>query len=245
MDKPFSGSKLETNYKPTFDAWKADPTPATTGALLKAIDPEIERGISAHVGASHPLIKSRARQIALGALRSYDPKQAKLGTHMVNQLQGLRRVARQQTNILAIPERVQLDQAFLSQEENSLRDELGRDPSTAELSDRTGLSLRRITKIRSYKNPVSEGYFSSSDSEENPAYIPAVQHSSKAWVETVYTDLDPVNQKIMEWTLGLHGVRPLSNQEIARRLGVTPGAITQRKFQIQALMNQEQELSPF
>jgi DNA-binding NarL/FixJ family response regulator len=49
----------------------------------------------------------------------------------------------------------------------------------------------------------------------------------------------------MEHTLGLHGKKVLSNQEIARKLRLTPGAVSQRKATIQQLLNQEQELSPF
>jgi hypothetical protein len=68
---------------------------------------------------------------------------------------------------------------------------------------------------------------------------------SEAWIQFVYDDLSPTDQKIMEWTLGLHGQPTMSNQDIAQKLKRTPGAISQRKKMIQDLLNQERELSPF
>ena len=65
------------------------------------------------------------------------------------------------------------------------------------------------------------------------------------WTEIVYQDLGPVDQKIMEMSLGMHGQKKLSNLEIAKKLNRSPGAITQRKMRIQELLNQESDFSPF
>jgi hypothetical protein len=74
---------------------------------------------------------------------------------------------------------------------------------------------------------------------------PAVRQSTtNAWLDYVYTDQDGMNQKIMEWTLGMHGQPILPNHEIARRRGVSQGAISQRKARIQQIINQT-ELNPF
>ena len=244
MPGPFSDNKLEPQYREAFTAWQQKPSPQTTGQLLKAVDPDIEKGISAHVGHSNPLLKSRARQLTLGALASYDPKQARLGTHLVNQLQSLKRISRQQTQIISMPERVALDQTALYHTENALREDLGREPSTQELADKAGMSLKRIAKLRAYQQPVNSGFFEDRGGEEM-SYLPAVQHSNRAWVEAVYGDLSPIDQLIMEHTLGLHGRPVLSNQKVAARLQLSPGAISQRKAKIQQLLNQEDALSPF
>jgi len=57
--------------------------------------------------------------------------------------------------------------------------------------------------------------------------------------------MDATNQKIMEWTFGLYGSPQLSNQAIAQRLKLSPGAISQRKANIQRILDQEQDLSVF
>jgi len=127
--------RLEPSYKDTYEKWKTSPTPQTTGALLTAIQPDINKGITAHVGKQvSPMTRSRARRMALQAIQSYDPTKAKLGTHVINQLQGLRRVVRRQTQVLRTPERVAIDQNRVRLAKQELLDETGRDPSMAELA---------------------------------------------------------------------------------------------------------------
>jgi DNA-directed RNA polymerase specialized sigma subunit len=51
--------------------------------------------------------------------------------------------------------------------------------------------------------------------------------------EMLHEELPERDQKILEWSLGLHGSNPISNLEISSRLGVTPGAVSQRKAILQ------------
>jgi DNA-binding NarL/FixJ family response regulator len=46
----------------------------------------------------------------------------------------------------------------------------------------------------------------------------------------------------MEHTLGMNNKKVLSNQEIARKLGLSPGAISQRKARIQQLLDRREDL---
>lgn len=228
--------RLEKEYEPEFTAWQKTPDRQTTGLLLKKLSPAIDRGISAHVGTNPgPSIRSHARRLALQAVRSYDPIQARLGTHVINNLQGLKRIARKQQQIIHIPERVSLDQAHLHRASADLEDILGRDPSASELADHTGLSLQRIARIRQAKNPMAEGSFlQMTSADQGGGYSPSVDSSSDDIVlRAVYDDLDPINQKIVDWTLGRHGEKQLSNQQIAAKLRISPGAISQRRALIQ------------
>lgn len=238
--------RLEPKYATPFNAWKAAPNMATTGSLLKAVQGDIDKGMFAHVGGkTDPILYSRAKKMALQAIKSYDPTKARLGTHIVNQLQGLKRVQRQQNQIIHIPERVAMDQGYIERAKAELADELGREPSMAEISDHTGISPKRINYVHKFRYPMAESTFSGMSEDENESFSPAVQQQqTNSWHEFVYSDLDPTNQKIMEWTLGLHGSKPLSNQDIARKLRMTPGAVSQRKAKIQSILSQE-ELNPF
>ena len=240
-------SRLEQKYSNDYSVWKASPNPKNASRLLKAVQPEIDRGISAHVGRSDPILNSKARKITLQALKTYDPQKARLSTHIVNQLQGLKRIARRQTQVIPIPERVSIDQSHVEQARNALADELGREPSSTELADKTGLSQRRLTYIRRFKYPLAEGTLTYRMSQEDEGgFMPAVDAGDgDSWLEFVYSDLDGTNKKIMEWTLGMHGSKQLSNLAIAKNLRLSPGAISQRKAAIQELINQQQELSPF
>ena len=240
-----AGQKLEADYAPSYELWKRNPDRNNTTKLIQQLNPTIDKAIRTHVGPPNPLLRSRARKLTLQAIRSYDPAKSQLNTHITNQLQGLKRVARQQNQVLALPERVTLDQAHLAGIEAELNEDLGRMPSMAELADRSGLSSKRIQHVRRFRQPLAEGQFNRVDEEGSGDSAPGVRQApSTAWHELVYGDLDPINQTIMEYTIGLHGQKRLSNMELARKLGMTPGAVSQRKASIQKLLDQ-QDLSPF
>ncbi len=240
---------IEPEFKAPFEAWKLDPNKVNSSAMLTHLKPAISRGITAHAGKNpSPMIRSHARKLTLGALKTYEPGRAALSTHVINHLQGLKRIQRQQTQVFKTPERVMLDRARLDEAENALDDRLGYEPSLSQLADFTGLSMKRIGYVRRFQSPMAQGQFTANvgaggETEGSP---PAVENpESMAWIEVVYGDQTPINQKIMEWTIGLHGRPLLSNQEIAIRLRLSPGAISQRKSRIQELLNQETALSPF
>jgi hypothetical protein len=58
----------------------------------------------------------------------------------------------------------------------------------------------------------------------------------------VYDDRKPVDQNIMEWSIGWNGNRTMSNQDIVRKLKLTPGAVGQRKAKIQQMIDSQDDL---
>jgi len=240
------GNYLEDEYRPAFETWQQDQSPAGNAAFLKSIDPIVQKGIKMYAGQS-PLAASRARLVALDAARKYDPKRSRLQSHMLNQMQSLRRIQRKQQEVIRVPERILLERQRLKDQEQELADEFGRDPSDAELSDRLGVSMQRLAKIRKYQPGMSTGQVAAGDPEQGlpGVKMPGQREAEEYWTDIVYMDLSPLDQKIMEWSLGMHGQPKLSNREIASKLSRSPGAITQRKIKIQKLLDQEQDLSPF
>lgn len=238
---------LEPEYADAYKTWRTDSSPDNNAMMLKAVQPIMDGAIRTHVGTSNPLLVGSARRLTLEGLRTYDPKRGRLSTHLYNHLQSLKRTNRQQTQILAVPERVALDRSGLDNATQELVHTLGREPTDDELGDHTGLSLRRIKHVRTYRPGVSEGAMQ--DQATGDAYSGAVLRPQgdmrDAWTELVYADLDPYHQKVMEWTLGMNGQRQLSNQEIARRLNRSPGAVSQAKLRIQQKLDEEADLSPF
>lgn len=233
---------LEPDFKPHFDTWRADPSPKNSSALLQATAPVLDSALRSYGGSNpSPTLKSRAKLMALDAMKTYDPTRAKLRTHLMVQLQGLRRHSARESQMVSLPERVGLDMHRLSQAENELRDELSRDPSDTELMEHTGLSLKRLQHIRQAKPAYAEGFIHSrTASEENPGGMdPAIQQTgpNPHLLDFVYHDLDPIDQVILEHTIGLHGKRVLPKQEIARRVGVSAAAISQRASRIQERLN--------
>lgn len=235
---------LEPDFAPDYDTWKKDPTPDNNALMLKRLEPTIQGAIRTHVGASNPLLVSRARNMALSGLQSYDRSRGRLQNHLYNQLQGLKRVARQQSSVVAVPDRIAIDRYQVEDAARQLSNELGREPTDDELQDRTGLSTARLQKLNRYHPAIAEGAMS--DRETGAAFEGGVQRRAPSlWGAMIYNDLDPYHKKVMEYALGWNGRRPIANQEIAAKLGRSPGAISQAKLRIQQMLDEEQELSPF
>lgn len=242
-----NNQQLETDIADSFNAWKGDDSPTTRGALLKQVNPIIDSALHSYGGVAGPAIRGQAKMMALNAFKSYDPSRGTMRTHLLSQLQGLRRSAAQSQQIIGIPERVALDRGHLTATVNKLHDELGRDPSDMELAAHTGLSLKRIAYIRQAKPGTNTGSILDEEGDVfSPAStIPGNTSNEDAWAEMVYYDLSDVDRKIMEHTLGLRNTPVLSTGELAANLGVTPGAISQRKARIQQLLDQQFEMDPF
>ena len=152
------------------------------------------------------------------------------------------RICRQENNIISIPEQVGLDFQKLEYAENELRDKLNRDPADDEVADFTGLSTRRIRKIRGLNQPLAEGTTSTpTDSENAPtelaSTLPGQTTNADAWLDFVYDDLGSIDKLIMDMTLGRNGRRRSSTQDIAKRLNITPGAVSQRAAKIQSMLD--------
>ncbi len=54
----------------------------------------------------------------------------------------------------------------------------------------------------------------------------------------LYHDLDPYDQVILEYGLGLNGSPKLPAAQIARRLKLSPGAVSQRASRIQQQLDE-------
>lgn len=240
-----SNHLLEDNYKQPFVTWKRNPNPTNAQSFLTSVEPVLNKALKSYARGSalSPTLKNRAEQIALNASRNYDPLQSKLQTYLMYHLQGLQRATAQEERIISAPEQVLLDQKHVYDASNKLRDELGRDPSDMELADHMSIPIKRIQYIRQMRNPVAESVFSGRVGEDE-SFAPAVRQTNNdaPWQEFVYHDLSPVEQLIMEHTLAMHGKPMLDGQALARRVGVSPGRISQIKAKIQQKLNMRDEL---
>lgn len=234
----------QDDFVETHKLWQKNQTPEMNTKILTAVQPTIDTALTSYVGASpSSAIKTRAKLMALKALQNFDPTRGNVRTHLLSQMQSLRRVAAQEQNIISIPEQVGLDYQKLNEAERALADRLSRDPTDDELADETGLSVRRIGKIRSFHQPLAEGTTVSENVEEQAdggdlaSKIPGQTNAQEAWVNFVYGDLSPTNKLIMDMLLGRNGRRKTSVQQIAQKLNITPGAVSQRAAKIQEMIN--------
>lgn len=229
-------SGLDTAY----ESWKKDPSPQNMGLALTAADPVISSAVQSY-GKGNQALKGRARILAAKAVQSYDPaKGTKLRTHMMNQMQPLIRSARQYSQPVHIPERAQADLYQVEEGHQRFFDDYGREPSENELADLTGLSTKRIAHVRKMRNTgLPESALTQVGGEGEEQFMPGMANvnSEQIFIEYLHHDLDPIDQKILEWRTGLYGKPKLSNNEIAKKLGLTAGAISQRSAKISARLS--------
>lgn len=185
---------------------------------MQDADPIISKALQSFGGGyQSPVLKRRAQLIAAGAIKSYDPnKGAAITTHLYNSLQQLRRLGPQVTEAVIVPEQVAIDVSKLDSADKELYNFMGRDASDAELADHTGLSIKRIQKLRKINMPVNEGAFKDL---ENPDVVsaPGTQGVNKTqqMIDYVYHDLSPLDQRVMELRTGYGGRTPVSTEEAA------------------------------
>lgn len=243
---PFSAPPQPQAFDAAFSSWKKNKTPENSSSLIKTVQPIIDTAVASYAPNAGPNIKSRARLLALDALDAFDPAQGKIKNHLLSRLQRLRRLAAREQNIIQIPEQVGLDYGQLRRAENELYDQLGRDASDEEIADYTGLAAKRIRKIRAFNQPVSEGMTQRVDEEgqeggDVQSQLPSSAEQKDPWLDFIYDDLASADKVIMDMLLGRNGRRRASTQEIARRLNITPGAVSQRAAKIQKLIDKRYE----
>lgn len=226
--------------------WKKTPTPDTMGELLDSAETTLNSALTSYAGGN-PLLRGKAKKLAAGAFETYDPRKGtKLRTHLMTQLQPLTRYAREQSQVTKIPERVSLDLYHMSQENKKFVDQYSREPSDRELADNTSLSLKRLQHIRKFgkmESTESGRSFMNEEGEEEVFY-PGMDKvdPQRVWSEYVHHDLAPIDQKIMEWKTGIYGKQILSTNDIAKKLGLTPGAVSQRASRILAKVNEGRDV---
>lgn len=242
-------SNLEPDFSEPYMSWVNDQSPAQNDMMIQKIQPIIDSALKTYVGQeAPPSIRLQAKRMALDGLKNYDPSKSKLKTHMMWHLQGLKRASAKSNQILNVPERVRLDSNYINTSFDELSDQLGRDPSDHELADYTGMSIKRIDKVRRFKPGISEGFASrvqsgdDGDGVSDPASRIPGMNGGDSWKDFVYDGLDDRSKLIMEHTFGMNGKKVLDNTGIAAKLRITPARVSQIRADIQKKMDSRERL---
>ena len=225
---------------PEYDNWLKEPTPENMANVLSALDPVLVSEVQRYSGPKD-ILHSKAKTLAIKAVHTYDPvKGTGLRTWLTTQLQPLTRYS-QHIKSVYVPEAVTRQAAELHTITEQMHDNLGRMPTDDELADESGLSRAKIQKLQARVRPAISESQLTAPTAESPA-MPALQRENPLVFssEAVYDGMEPREKAIYDWKTGAHGQPQLSNQEIAVRLGVSPGLITQLS---QRIAMQIQEVS--
>lgn len=227
-----------SNPEDLFNQWKQDPSKTNSTLLLNSLEPEIKKSVIAYTGESNPITLGRAKIMLMKSMGRYDGRSS-LNTFVRHQTRPIQRWAAANRTGVKIPRTSVSDRNLLMRVENNLLDTLGRAPSRAELADASGFSMGKISRLMKLNLPsVSESTISSEDGDKISASDQAVDSNmDQLWMKTVYYGLNPINQFILEHSIGLNGARVLSNEQIARKLKISSGAVSQRKANIQRMLD--------
>lgn len=197
--------------------------------LLNALKSTMEQGIKAFAGGD-PVYKTQAKLLALNAVKTYDPtKGSSLNTHVYNHLKRLTRISAERDNLTHVPENISLERKQLEKNINILTDDLGREPTVEEISSYTGLSDKKITKLRSFGNYSTDSATSGVDGD---SMVAAPQHAENLYRKYIYNELTPTDKKIYEWCTGYGGAQIKSRAAIAKDLNISQAAVSMRANKI-------------
>ena len=169
--------------------------------------------------------------MALSELSKYQPeKGTSPKTFVFTSLQRLNRLRRERETPIHIPESQVYAKKLIDSKKAILQDKLGREPSDQELCDFVGISKKKLYKLN--LNTATVNMSSTQDAETGHDLQGDNSLSDTDYYNYVYDSVSPIDQKIMEWSSGLKG-QTLSNNEIAHRLNLSPGAVSQHKAKIQ------------
>lgn len=220
-----------------YETWKGNPSSENHNNLMKSLDPIISSALMSFTGGDKTL-RTRARILADKALLTYDPERgASLKSHVYNNLQRLQRYSAQRQRALHVPENVRFDSQVIRRFKDEYRDKYGDDPTDDTVADRLGMSRRRVRKAGG-TGELSEGQ---SLGEIGDLQGTISKTPDQVWMDYVYHDLGDTNKKILGWTSGYRGSEILLKKEIARRLGITPAAVSSRVSTITRRLEEGQE----
>jgi DNA-directed RNA polymerase specialized sigma subunit len=204
------------------------------------LQPVVDKAVYAYAGQNaSPTIRSRARVLAADAIRKYDPKVgAALPSFVYGHLRQLTSLAPKINDPLPVPDQMRRDRGLIIKARQQLEEQLGREPDDSEVSEIAGIPLKRVMKVqRMVRRGIPLSVLDSNNEDDDVDAANSIVGSERTpeddWFEAVDYDLSPIDRKILRYRTGYDDHEQLPNIEIARRLGMSPAAVTQRAAKIQ------------
>jgi DNA-directed RNA polymerase specialized sigma subunit len=209
-----------------YSFYKEDPTPDNLNNVVKVLEPSINYAVSSIGAADDRLVRQKARIFAGLAVQKYDPTAgADLKTWVNHNLMQIRRFRRETQQPIKVPERQQLEAYTLFKAEQNFAADHEREPDLVELSDYSGIPIRKIEKIRRSQRLVP--------SETTMEGFGGMMHAEPDLVnealDYIYQESDKIDRQIIELKTGYGGkFDPIPPKDIAKRLKITPSQLSRR-----------------
>lgn len=228
--------------KPEVPYWKKYQEGDRAAALpfLTEMDKTMDQAINQYAGGDKAY-KTQARLLALQAAQTYDPHAgANIRTHVYNNLKRLQRISAQRGNLTRIPEQAAFQRNAVMKARKDYEIDHGEEPTVEELATMTGISRKRIDDLARYK-PITPD--SLTVSPEGDSLAPSrEQRAMNMYDAYIYNDMDRIDKKIYEWSTGYGGSPVISQLEMAKKLGITPAAVSKRAKGIAVKFNTDRDV---
>jgi hypothetical protein len=160
---------------------------------------------------------------ALNALRTYDPsKGAAVSSWVTTNLQKAKRWITANQNPTRVLEGRVYSTGIFDNAVSTLDDQLGREPTTQELSEYLRWSEPEVARMQAEKRRSlgTAGF--------EPGYDPTTIMPSRESeiLNMIRTELNPEELLVYEYKTGYGGKPQLKSNEIARRMGISPSKVT-------------------
>lgn len=197
-----------------------------SSVFLQDMEKTIEKSVNNFAG-NDPAYKTQARILAIDAAKTFDPtKGADIKTHVFNSLKRLQRLSAQRGNLTKVPEGVALQRLTIQRAIREYEADHGDTPTTEQIADIVGMPIKRIDAVMNYKPVVADSI--AVNPEGDSMAMSKADSAIDIYDRYIYNELDAIDKKIYEWSTGFGKGEKLSGIEIARRLKITPAAVSKR-----------------
>jgi len=213
--------------------YNKNPSKQNLKPLMKALDPVIQVEVNKWSGAiARPVLESKAKSLALEAIKSYDPYAgAALATHVTNRLKKLSRKVYTHQDAVRLPEYKKLKVQNLHKANQQLMDVHGREPTNQELADHLAWAPKTLSKVQQAQHAelIESGDMGAGMFENQSVWG---SDSGDGMVDMLYYDMNPEDKLIFEHSTGYSGKPILSNKELRKKTNLTQGQLSYRKRQL-------------
>lgn len=208
-----------------WERWRSDKTKANMGALLNTFRPMIQKEVTRHSGQLPPsYLEFEAKKLVYGAFETFDPSRARLSTHVAHKLKGLGRANYTYQNAVRMPEERQRKFSLFTQAKDALKERLGRDPSSQELSEELLWAPDEVGRMER-------------DVHKETPDVPGVELSlpenmlprNQVVVDYLYYDMTPDEKIIFEGITGYNGHPVLGARGLARKLNLSEPQVRRKR----------------
>ena len=199
--------------------------------LLTALGGPIGIGVNAYRGAPLPpaAMEMEAKRQAVMALEEWDKSKGMSLSNYVTTMvkQRLYRYVGTYQNTARIPEGQILNIGPLREANTDLTSRLGREPTTEELADHLGLPIAHVVRLR--RNLRKDLLDNAGGLDNIEAYQTSPDYEAAM---LAYYSLNTMEKNVFDFSLGAHGQPQLKAGEMAKRLGISAGRVSQIKESI-------------